>query len=167
MLRRDVVLDTNALSEFLIQFFGQADRGRELFQAYNGLSEECTQRINDIVRRHIETQTLEHVVAASSLAFVELVRKWDEIVAGQIEPYQLAAFLEQSPDWFSVEPVDEDLIDVFCEVPPVVWTSDGQEFPIEWADAVHAATALSRGACWFSTTDRSLQLIPRLSDILI
>lgn len=167
MSLRDVVLDTNVLSEFLAQFFGIADRGRQPFQARNAFSEACVRRVNQIVQRYTETEILEHVVAASSLAFVEVVRQWDELMAGRIEPHQLAAFLEQPPDWFSVEPVDADLVEVFCDVPPTVWTLENQEFPVEWPDAVHAATALSRESCWFATSDKRLQLIPVLSDMSI
>ena len=90
------------------------------------------------------------------MAFVELARKWDDIIAGRFLPYQLAAFIHAPPDWFSIEPLDEDLIPLFGQVPPEVLMPDGSVQPIEWPDAVHVATALSREEGRLVTSDRRL-----------
>lgn len=147
----DLVLDTGALADVLAQYFQAEDRTTPQFQTSRFLPPETARQINRIVRGDGR-----YVVAASAMAFVELVRKWDEIVNGRFEPHQLAALLQEPPDWFSVEPVDEDLIPLFGQVPPEVPMPDGSVQPIEWPDAVHVATALSREEGSLVTSDRRL-----------
>lgn len=154
----DLVLDTNVLAEFLSQYFGPAERGRASFKCRQNLSSEAVRRINKIRERGELEDSVTSIVISSALAFVELVRQWDEIVRDRFEPHQLAAFLEQPPDWFSVAPLDEDLIEFFCDVPTQVAMAEGVLEPIEWTDAVHAATVFSRGdSCLIVTTDQRLR----------
>ncbi|GAB4547152.1 MAG: hypothetical protein Kow0063_41780 [Anaerolineae bacterium] len=151
----DLVLDVGALADLLSQYFQAEDRTRPLFEPSRFLSSEIARQINRIVR-----DDGRYIVAASAMAFVELVRKWDEIVDQRFEPYQLAAFLQDPPDWFSLEPVDEDLIPLFGQVPPEVPMPDGSVQTLEWPDVIHAATALSREEADLITSDgRLLQVM--------
>ena len=148
----DLVLDTGALADLLAQYFDSADRNNPMFYRTRWLPEDAVRTINRIVR--VEGR---YVVAASTLAFVEIVRKWDEIVAGRFRPEQMAAFLEDPPDWFAVEPLDEGLIPFFGQVPWRVTDSSRGSVPLEWTDVVHLATARSRERASLVTTDGRLQ----------
>ncbi len=155
----DLVLDTGALADVLAQYFQAEDRITPQFQTSRFLPPETARQINRIVHGNGR-----YIVAASAMAFVELAHKWDEIVAGRFQPHQLAALLQEPPDWFSVEPMDEDLIPVFGQVPPEVPMPDGSVQPIEWPDAVHAATAFSREEGDLVTSDQRLLQLMRLRD---
>jgi predicted nucleic acid-binding protein len=85
-----------------------------------------------------------HLVA-STLAFVEMSRKWEEIVQGRFDVAQMAAFIEQPPEWFVIESLDEALVSVLCDVPAYVQMPEGDIRSLEWTDAVHIATTLIRG----------------------
>ena len=164
MIPPDIVLDSDTLADFLAQYFGPTQRGLQLFQSQGRFSPETARRINSIVVRYMAYEIGTTVVVASALAFVEIVRQWDEIVQDRFQSHQLAAFLEQPPDWFSIAPVDEDLVEFFCDVPAVVSMPDGTTQPVEWTDAVHAATVFSRGkTCLFATSDQRLCQIVTLS----
>jgi hypothetical protein len=76
----DIVLDTNALADFLAQYFGPAERGQAPFQSGGRLSLETIRPINRICRQYGVDGSVTNLVIASSLAFVEIVRQWDEIV---------------------------------------------------------------------------------------
>ena len=105
---------------------------------------------------------------ASSFAFVEIARRWNDIAGVRFHIHQLAAFLEQPPEWFSIAPVDEDLVEFFCEVPSTVATRDVTLQPTEWTDAVHVATVFSRGVdVLFATTDGRLRSIVHLDGRLV
>jgi len=140
----DLVLDVGALADLLAQCFQAGDWTKPRVQTTHFLTSEDSRRINRIVWGDGR-----YVVVASAVAFAELARKWDEIVAGRFQPYQLAAFLQDPPDWFVVEPVDEDLIPLFGEVPIVQ--------KLEWPDIIHAATVLSREEGNLVTSDRDLR----------
>lgn len=139
----DLVLDVGALADLLAQCFQTDDWTKPLVRASRFISRESTRQINRIVWEYRP-----YVVAASAMAFVELARKWDEIVAGRFRPDQLAIFLQDPPDWFVVEPVDEHLVFLLSQVPTM------QE--LEWPDAIHIATVLSREAGRLVTSDRDL-----------
>lgn len=156
----DVVLDTGALGDLLAQYFSAEDRTVPSFSPSKRLPAEIVEDINRIVRSEGR-----RFVAASAFAFVEMARKWDEIVVGAFEPYQLAAFLHSPPAWFLVEPVDADLLPFLAEVPPEVIMPGGESRQIEGIDAIHAATALSRWPCQLVTTDqRLMQVMKGIND---
>lgn len=164
----DLVLDTDVLAEFIGQYFGPAERGRAPFEAEGCVSGETARRLNSICVWTEAAGAVGPLVVASALAFVEMVRGWEQIVRRRFKTYQLAAFLEQPPEWFSVAPVDEQLVEFFCSVPAHVTMPGGDTAPIEWTDAVHVATVLSRGPnCLLATTDRPVRSIPFLNSRLL
>jgi len=151
----DLVLDVGSLADVLRQCFRSDDYTRPTFCSSRFLSEETVRLLNRIVLADGR-----YVVAASVVAFAELARKWDQIVAGDFAPYRLAAFLQAPPEWFSVEPLDETLLPAFGLVSSSVRMSDGTIEPIEWLDAIHYATACSRDQAILITSDaRLLQLM--------
>ena len=149
----DLVLDTGPLADLLAQYFDAEDRNVPEFSGNRFLSREIARQINRIVRSDGR-----YVVTASTFAFVEVVRKWDEIVEGRFRPEQLAAFLDDPPDWFSVEPLDEDLIPSFGQVQWQVLDSNGSLRTLEWPDVVHLATVASRESARLVSSDRELQI---------
>lgn len=155
----DLVLDVGSLADVLRQCFQSDDYTRPSFCPSRFLSEETVRQLNQIVLADGR-----HVVAASVVAFVELARKWDQIVASDFAPYQLAAFLQSPPEWFTTEPLDETLLPAFGLVPSFVRMPDGTIQPIEWLDAIHLATALNRDRARLVTNDSRLQQLVRPSD---
>src|SRR4051794_38521081 len=103
----NIVLDTGPLADFLGQYFGPAQRGSEPFRPGPSLSADAARAINAIVRAHYADQPARYLVFASSLAFVEVARKWNALAGGRFAPHQLRAFLANPPEWFAVDPVDE------------------------------------------------------------
>jgi hypothetical protein len=160
-------LDTGPLADFLSQFFGPAQRGFALFQRSFLLSEDAVGAINAIVRAYNEDEPARALVFASTLAFAELARKWDALAGGRFHPHQLRAFLTVPPGWFVVEPVDQSLVESFLEVPVAVQMENGDLKNVEWADAIHVATAFSRDSqqvkCLLATQDHRIQRIPQLA----
>lgn len=107
------------------------------------------------------------LVIASAFAFVELCRKWEPMVDGRFSPIQLQGFLKDLPNWFSIAPVDETLLPYYANIPPRVFIR-GEEKAIEWCDAIHAATADSRGRrCLLATTDGRLHAITHLRERIL
>jgi hypothetical protein len=144
---RDIVLDTNVLGDFISQYFDPSagNRGAGQFSTGRFLSAEAAREINRIVGRYRAREDLSGgLVVISCFAFVELVRKWEQITQGRVQLHQLRAFLEQPPEWVNIAPLDETQIPAFLEVPTDVFLPQGFK-SVEWTDAVHVATAISRG----------------------
>jgi hypothetical protein len=162
------VLDTGPLADFLGQYFGPARRGHAPFRRGDSLSEAAARAINTILRAYYADEPSPDLVIASTLAFVEIARKWDQLAGGRFAPYQLKAFLAGPPPWFIVDPVDEDLVEFFLRLPADVLMEDGRPASIEWTDAVHAATALSRDTpprhCLIAVEDRRMLRIELLRE---
>jgi predicted nucleic acid-binding protein len=171
----DVILDTNILADLLSQFFGAAQRGRARFVEQDTITRELARKTNQIVRWHDwhlraldDEDRYPGRVVASTFAFVEIARKWTDIVKGRFEIEQMASFIEQPPEWFVIEPVDENLVLAFCDVPTDVLMANGELRSVEWADAVHIATAFGRGYdSLLAVTDREMRQVNMLQDRLI
>src|ERR1035441_3320733 len=173
----DIVLDTNTIGDFLSQYFKQQVAGGRSakFVDEGMLTRTLAERVNrilDTFRRYQMGEELESpysggIVVASTFAFVELCRKWERIVKARFSLVQLHAFLEQPPEWFDIAPVDDTLLPFYANIPTHVWLK-GETKAIEWCDAIHAATADSRGRdCFLATTDQRLQAVPHLRDRIV
>jgi hypothetical protein len=163
----DLVLDTDALADFLAQFYGATSRGQGRFTASDWLSEAAAREINRI-RDQATSGRLRDLLIASCLAFVEVVRKWGALARGRFQPWQLKAFLQAPPEWFSVAPVDEDLVESFLEVPGQVVLPGVQQVAVEWTDAVHVATVFSRAnQALFRSQDRRLRQVEQLAGRIV
>jgi len=163
----DIVLDTDFLAEFLIQYFDPfvANRGMGRFQTSAVFSRELSRRLNQIVTTSY--MGISNLIIASTFAVVEIARKWDEIVQNKFSVQQLHAFTYQYPEWFSLAPVDEDLIPFFMDVPSNVLVNS-KITPIEWIDAVHLATVISRGPnATLATSDSKAKKVLEIQGRLI
>ena len=158
----DIILDTNVLVEFFAQYFESGSRRKPVFYERGFISRELAQSMNTIVGQWSDPlidQYPGHLVA-STLAFVEISRKWETIVQERFDVIQMAAFIEQAPVWFVIEPLDETLVSVLCEVPAYVRMAQGERRSIEWTDAVHIATVLIRGeGARLAASDREMRRI--------
>lgn len=140
----DIVLDSNYFAELLAQYFdsNSANRGSGQFHQSRVFSRDLARCLNRITAA--TTFGISNLVVASTLAPIEVARSWDDIVQGKFSAQQMHAFINQHPDWFSLAPVDEDLIPFLVDLPSWVMV-DYRLQPIEWTDAVHLATVVSRG----------------------
>lgn len=169
----EIVLDSNILSDFLAQFFGGAKRGKTHFVSQDTISKDLARKINHIVDswsegEDDETQRYPGLIVTSVLAFVEIARKWDAIVRKRFSVEEMAAFVEQPPEWFVIDPIDESLVEAFSTLPRDVSMDSGDIKTIEWTDAIHITTALSRGeACKLATTDGRIRQIKTLEGRLL
>ena len=166
----DIVLDTNMLADILAQVYEAESRLRPAFYEKDSISAELAQAANRIVRSWGDPLIDRYPgqLVASALAFVEISRQWKYIVKGRFSVEQMAAFVEQPPEWFVVEPVDEILVSTLCEVPAKVETSSGEVRSLEWTDAIHLATAFVRGdTAKLAVTDQEMQEVPALQGRLV
>ncbi len=173
----DIVLDTNMIGDFLAQYFAPtgANRGLGKFKPKGKLSQTlaaCLNRILDTFRRYemgedIDSPYSGGLIVTSAFAFVELCRNWDRIVQGRFSLLQFQGLLRQPPDWFSIAPVDEVLLPFYANIPTHIELR-GAAKSIEWCDAIHAATADSRGRnCLLATTDERLRAITHFQNRIV
>ncbi|HQX49346.1 MAG TPA: PIN domain-containing protein [Planctomycetaceae bacterium] len=164
----DIVVDTCVLAEFLSQYFDVegANQGQSQFIRSSNLNDRIARELNRILQgwHHggRNNTVPENVVVISAFAFVELVRQWESIVSARFSLEQLRLFLNDPPTWINIAPLDEDLLPSFVSIPQKVRVGTDTK-PIEWADAVHAATAFSRGTgTALITSDERLSAVPNL-----
>jgi hypothetical protein len=163
----EVVLDSNILADFLAQYFdlNTGNRGMGKFKAQDEITPALARKINTIIKEFVATDdpSSSGLVIASVLAFIELSRKFDPISKNRFQIENLYDFIQNHPEWFSIAPVDMDLVPFFIDVPAYVYVN-GKTKPIEWTDAIHVATTFSRGdASSIATTDHKIKAIPSLS----
>jgi len=165
---QDIVLDTNILSEFLAQYFQQRQKSGH----FTSNQLETTDLLNHRVVREIQAiiksyDDMSHLVVASTFAFLEIARKFAEVSGNRYSIEQFSGFIDQPPEWFLVAPLDESLFLDLLQIPPYVTMPGGQLKNIEWADAIHLATALSRENCLLATTDSRLRNLINFQNSII
>lgn len=163
----DIALDTNILSEFLAQFFQQQTGhfSANHVQITDLLNHRVVKKIRSIIKSHDDIGS--HLVVASSFAFLEIARKFAEISRGRFTLEQFYGFIDQPPEWFLVAPLDGTLFLDLLKIPSYVRMPGGQLKNIEWADAIHLATALSRESCLLATTDSRLKQLTGFQNHII
>lgn len=165
----DVILDTNLLADLMAQYYDQAYSDRGFFINYKTLNSELIREINKIIAWHTESDwgdisfNSPGLIIASTFAFVEIARKFQVIVDGRFTLEQFAAFIDQPPEWFFISSVDSTLVPYLAELPAEVRLSNGDVKPIELADAIHLATAMSRDEYLIATTDARMRKVGFLS----
>jgi len=166
-LKPDIILDTNTLSDVIAQYYENDIIFSGVFRTKYRLSKKAVTILNGILFRSREDM-LENVVVASTAAFVEIARKFDDIVQNRFSLEQFKAFIDAKPSWFVVAAVNTDLVSLLSRIPADVRLKGGAIKPLEWADIIHVATALSRGDnIVFSTTDSSLQALELLEGKIV
>jgi len=161
---KDIVLDTNILADLLAQFYSSEFHKNGLFQASAILERPWVQHINSIIQWHTDYETLlgdesPGLVVASTFAFVEIARKFDDISHGRFTISQFQAFISQPPGWFFIASCDYALLEPLELLPASVALPNHKFKRIELADAIHAATSLSRDHSYLATTDSRLKAI--------
>lgn len=152
----DIVLDTMILSEFLAQYFDHTDKNG-YFKAIGHLTPGRVKVINSIIKSHKDTGV--NYIIASTFAFVEIARQFNEIAGNRFNLEKFSAFVDEPPEWFIIQPVDSSLFLYLTRIPAEVMMHDKNPKTIEWADAIHLATAMSRERCLFATTDSRIKQI--------
>lgn len=155
----DIIIDTNIPAELLSQYYGDEIQREGSFISKGFLNEQLVRRMNRIIKWVFsdDDEFPPGYVVCSTLAFVEIARKFDEISVNRFTIQQMAAFIEQPPEWFIISSIDGSLFKYLNYLPGGV-ILNGQEAPIEWADAIHMATALSRDEPWLlAVTDSRMQ----------
>ena len=142
-----------------------ANRGFGRFCHKGLISKILASELNKILKYFEFGQT--RIVISSVFAFIEISRNWEKLVQGRYSIDQFYAFIYQTPEWFSIAPIDEDLIPYIVQVPSSVHIKDGIE-RIEWTDCIHVATTISReGRSKLATTDRRIQHLKELNGRLL
>jgi predicted nucleic acid-binding protein len=152
----DIVLDTMILSEFLAQYFDHPDKNG-YFKAIDPISPQMARIINSIIKSHKDIGI--NYIVASTFAFVEIARKFNEIADSRFDLEKFNAFVNEPPEWFIIQPVDTSLFLYLARIPAEVMMQDKNPKNIEWADAIHLATAMSRERCLLATTDSLIKQI--------
>lgn len=166
----DIVLDTNILTDLLAQYYEGRVREKGYFESKGKLNKDLARRLNRILEWYVgdDDSPYPGLIVASSIAFVEIARKFNEIADGRFTITQFAAFIEQPPEWFIIAAIDSALFPHLSSLPREILLSDGRAKPIEWADAIHIATAMSRDQpCLLATTDTSIKEVRFLKDKII
>lgn len=153
-MERYIFLDAGPLADFLDQYFRSSKRLCPFFVKSSEFSDDIAQMINKIIQDPQFSR-----ICASSFAFVELVRKWEEIVKDRFKVYQLQAFISDPPEWFLIEPLDETIVHYLCLISPEVRMADNSMKPLEWTDAIHAATKMTRENSILVTSDERLRQV--------
>lgn len=142
-------VDTCVLADILKQY--NALYPYQPYKCSNFIGPRMLSEIN----RAVESMGYSGMLLTSIFAFIELMNKFNEIFKDtNIRPFSLSTFIKQPPAWITIEDMTEETSLHLCEVP--VLTPGGD--PISGDDAIHIATALSRGEkLSFCTTDNRLQ----------
>ena len=161
---RDVVLDTNILSDFIAIYFEESISSDGVFVPRYKMTKELSVIINKIIHDYSYNGISKlGMIVASSFAFIELSKKFDIISDGRFTVDQFKAFIDSPPEWFSIDDVNKELFEFLYVLPSFVL--DGT---VEWADAIHCATALARGEdCYLATRDTTLFQIELFKERLI
>jgi hypothetical protein len=143
--------------ELVTQYYDEsrANYGYGRFQPVGLFSVEVARRLNNVVQTSRSSGF--SLIIASTFTIVEISRKWEEMVGTKFTEAQLYAFLQEPPTWFNLAPIDEQLTSFFNYVP----NYNSKMESIEWTDAIHIATVLSRGddpsVATLATTDGKLK----------
>jgi len=166
----DIILDTMILADLLAQYYENNVLERGYFEVKGKLHKDLTQKINRILNWHLGDDDSKYpgIIVASSFAFVEIARQFDNISNRRFKIEQFAAFIDQPPGWFVIASVDSALFPSLGSLPREISLPNGDIKPIEWADAIHIATAVSRDEPWLlASTDTSIKEVRFLKNKVI
>ena len=142
-------VDTCILSDILIQY-------NPLYSSHPLKTSKFLKpnMINEI-NNAIESSGDNGMIITSSFAFIELVNKFNDIFKDcDIQPYNISNFIKQPPLWITIEDLNERISWYISEVPQ----NTPKMKPISGDDAIHLATAMSRGEpITFCTTDSRME----------
>lgn len=171
----DIVLDTNILSDVVAQYFAQPYPAALTIQKSSHISPNLARELNRRIRwfseewlAYEESDSSPGLIVASVLGFVEIARKFREIANGRFEEDEFRSFISQPPKWFLIASVDATLVRYLCRVPSYVKVDHSHTLvPVEVADALHVATALSRDDALVAATDSRIRAMTSLKNRII
>ncbi len=162
-MKPDIVLDTHILAEVIVQYFErEISKEHNFFIESDKLNKDLCRELNLIIQNYWYSD-VKNIVVTSSFSFVEIVRQFDEVFNRKIDQAKFKAFLFDTPEWMLVESINEYVNSLFIRVPAQVVMPNGEVKPIEWPDAVHVATYLSRAAANLATNDSRIRAIPDIN----
>ncbi len=144
-MNRYCYVDTCILSDMLIQY-------NPLYPSQPlTVSRFLRPRMLSEINKAIKSLGENGMIITSSFAFIELINKFNEIFSGSnVHPHLISSFINQPPLWITIEDINEKISWYICEVPQETPNME----PISGDDAIHIATAISRGEpIIFCTTD--------------
>ncbi|MDD2598120.1 MAG: hypothetical protein PHO37_02685 [Kiritimatiellae bacterium] len=166
----DICMDTNILADFLKQYFSPRKITEFVVEESIHMHHNHCQRINTLLRSHYRYQDSGEppfgLLVASSVAFVELARKFDSIFKGQVTINQFAAFIDDPPPFFTIEPLGLDVLRQLVALPSCCKIR-GKHKGIEAIDNLHAATACIREDCALAVTDAKLVAAYKKETLLV
>ena len=147
-MNRYCYVDTCILSDILIQY--NPSQPSHPLTTSKFLKPHMLREIN----RAIMSSGDKGMIITSSFAFIELVNKFHDIFNGtNIRPHTIANFIKQPPLWITIEDVGSETSWNLCAVQQYTPKME----PISGDDAIHIATAISRGEpITFCTTDTKI-----------
>lgn len=162
---RDIVIDTQTFVDFLCQYYKNHIYSDGFFQNGGFISGNLATALNRIVLRYrTEEDFSEGIVSTSILSFIEVARKFDDIASEKFNILQFRAFLENRPAWIFIIPLSDEVYNCLYRVPKTV-ICNGVLKTIEWADAVHCASYLTRDNGLFATSDQSIRSVRKFNFI--
>lgn len=146
---REIILDTGFVADLIaIYYEEELSKGKSNgFIPKYSISRTLAKEVNKIYWDSLYNDNFSHgVVVASTFAFIEISRKYQEIVQNRFSIVKFRAFISSPPPWFVIEPLQLSLLDDLRRVPSTIHISSFSSSTIEFADAIHVATTLTRGA---------------------
>lgn len=142
-------VDTCVISDMLKQY--NALHPYNAFSTSTYLKQHMLVEIN----RAVETKGEEGMIITSAFTFVELINKFFDIFNdSKVQVHSIRNFLKQPPSWITIEDINTATSLCLTDIPQK--TPSGA--PISGDDAIHIATAISRGeTISFCTTDSKLK----------
>jgi predicted nucleic acid-binding protein len=161
-MKRDLVLDTHILAEVIRQYYSKnVATSNAQFESNGVLRKTVCDHLNEILTNY-RSDYFENVAVTSIFSFVEIIRQFNEILGANINLEKFRAFIADPPKWLVIDPFSAENNFYFLDVPASVLMADGQMRPIEWPDAIHVVTYLSREHAYFVTNDSRLIRLPNI-----
>lgn len=163
---KDLILDTHVLCEFIAQYYENKIFDSGLCVENATLTRRRAIKINAIITEYRNNETYAYgLIVASSMAIIEIGRKFVEISQNRYNALQLKSFLNELPPYLHIAPIEKVLTSSLYKVPKYITDSNGDIKPIEFADAIHVATYFSRDSAVMLTNDERIQMIPEIEFI--
>jgi hypothetical protein len=158
----DLVLDTHILNEFIAQYFENQVYSNGCIEEASFIDKNRAKRLNQIIEEYKAENTFSHgLIVASVIGFIEIARKFKNIVQNRYSILQFRAFIEQSPPYFEIAPLEHSLSYHLFKIPKAVYINKVKK-PIELPDAIHCATYLSRDSAMLMTNDGRIHKIENI-----
>ena len=159
----DLVFDTHIVNEFISQYFENQIFSNGLCCEGRFITKNRANAINKIISNYRnEGVFIYGMIIISAIAFIEIARKFEIFVERRYSLAQFKSFIDETPHYISVAPIEKSLSYYLNKVPKQV-SINGKMENIELPDAIHVATYLSRESAVLLTNDHRINEIPNLA----